>query len=437
MAKARLEDMDDMLTEVGKTMLNRYPSLIRLRVIFLPQIGFLIALDRESSQNVPEGFEFFFSEESDSFFKNDDMKQLDEEEGDLDALIKDTELLIASRMEDEILEVEAFILNSFEVISELDVLLSFATCASDYDWNRPSLLDDGAGTIFIENGRQPLQELISEHKYIPNDTMILEGNPINVITGPNYSGKSCYIRQVGILVYLAQIGCFIPCDKASISIADKIMARISLVESCSIPQSSFQMDLSQMATILRQCTSNTLVLVDEFGKGTAPASGMAVLAAALNKLGGVGCKVLCTTHFLELFSLGILEDGTNGVKAFRMSIHRPAGKDDIAIPLFKLELGVASSSDGLLCAKMAGIPKSIICRSEEILHAVKTGESIKPMSGKKGIDALKSEQAKAALVHFFTVDAGEDGEGKGWKRDPGMMKKEIVRMRELLCDWDV
>jgi len=110
-----------------------------------------------------------------------------------------------------------------------------------------------------------------QHKYIPNDTMILKANPINVITGPNFSGKSCYIRQVGILVYLSQIGCFIPADKATISITDKILARINLIESCGIPQSSFQMDLSQMSTVLRQATPKTLVLIDEFGKGTAPA----------------------------------------------------------------------------------------------------------------------------------------------------------------------
>ena len=119
------------------------------------------------------------------------------------------------------------------------------------------------------------------------------------------------------------------------------------------------------------------MLIDEFGKGTAPASGMALLAAAIDELSQKKCRVVCTTHFLELFSLSLLADGRGGVKTFKMGIHLPENDEDSAVPLFKLSRGVASSSDGLLCAKMAGLEPTVMARAEEILSAIKGGKSIR------------------------------------------------------------
>mmetsp|Transcript_37010 Transcript_37010/g.54189 ORF Transcript_37010/g.54189 Transcript_37010/m.54189 type:complete len:218 (+) Transcript_37010:675-1328(+) len=199
-------------------------------------------------------------------------RNLDDEIGDLDAFIKDTESMIVSELEEEILECESELRSTFGALAELDCILSFASCAADLNFVRPEVVSGNDGSneeniIFIENGRHPLQELIIDDEFIANDTMIDNTNRVNVITGPNFSGKSCYTRQVGVLVYLAHIGCFLPCDRAKISITDQILARISSVETCAVPQSSFQLDLTQMASIMRRSTSRTLVLIDEFGKG--------------------------------------------------------------------------------------------------------------------------------------------------------------------------
>ncbi len=206
------------------------------------------------------------------------MRQLDDEIGDLDAFIKDTESMIVSKLEEDILDCESYLRSSFDTISELDCILSFAGCASDQNFVRPHIVSADNTTSYsgcdqkycIVNGRHPLQEIILDEEFIPNDTLIDENNRINIITGPNFSGKSCYLRQVGVLVYMAHIGCFIPCEKAQISITDQILTRISNIETCSVPQSSFQLDLTQMANIMRKCTPKSLVLIDEFGKGKSP-----------------------------------------------------------------------------------------------------------------------------------------------------------------------
>ena len=190
------------------------------------------------------------------------------------------------------------------------------------------------------------------------------------------------------------------------------MARISGVETCAVPQSSFQLDLTQMATLLRRSTPRTLCLIDEFGKGTAPVSGIAVLTAALKKLSTTRCKVLCTTHFLEMFSLGLLVDGNDGVRALQMAVHFPDSDDDDAVPLFNLQEGVAKSSAGLVCAKMAGVHGDVLSRAQEILGALKQGNIVKPIPAKHNSNSAFQPAAKAVLRHFLGVDSwiGESDE---------------------------
>ena len=235
----------------------------------------MIALDKtQHAHNIatnefpdlPPTFSFVFLQDNEVFFKNPDMRQLDEELGDLDAFIKDTEAMILSELEQEILDYESELRNTFDALAELDCIIALSECASDLNLTRPLLCQSG-NQIRIENGRHPLQEIILDDDFIPNDvTMDLESR-INIVTGPNYSGKSCYLRQVGVLLYMAQIGSFVPCDRAKLCIVDQILARISSYETCVVPQSTFQIDLTEMATILRKSTPASLVLIDEFGKG--------------------------------------------------------------------------------------------------------------------------------------------------------------------------
>ena len=263
---------------VGCIFVNVYISYLTIVCIpsFISKVGFLISIDKRQHSHdeatntfptVPEDFEFVFVQDHDAFFKSDEMNQLDEEIGDLDAFIKDTEALIVSDLEEEILECESELRTTFSMLADLDCILSLAGCAVDLNFVRPEICPAEVGVISIENGRHPLQELIVNDEFIPNDTLMDNNNRVMIVTGPNFSGKSCYARQVGILVYLTHIGSYLPCDSAKISIMDQIIVNFGDVETCSVPQSTFQRDLTQMAGIMRKSTPNSLVLIDEFGKG--------------------------------------------------------------------------------------------------------------------------------------------------------------------------
>ena len=271
-----------------------------VKVFFMTQIGFLIEIDRRphfqeptTYPDLPPDFTLVFNEGDKSYFKDDEMRTLDQEYGDPVSFISDTEQMIVKDIEDDILDCESELRTTFGTLAELDCLLALAECANDLDFVRPRLQDPSKKCIKIQNGRHPIQELVTETEFVPNSTSMDARCRVNVITGPNFSGKSCYTRQVrthklllialiyfvlilncvflpqvGLLVYMAHIGSFLPCERATISITDQILTRISVVDTCLVPQSSFQLDMTQMGMILRRCTPSTLVLVDEFGKGT-------------------------------------------------------------------------------------------------------------------------------------------------------------------------
>jgi len=421
-AKERLDHLDENLLAVGTTLILRHPELKQLKVIFVPQVGFLTSLDKTQHTHVydeskdiyvftetPLDFTCTFVRDDDAYFKNSKMIQLDREMGNLDAYIKDVEGMIISELEEDILDSEAELRCTFQALAQLDCILAFAGCAHDLSFQRPTILDARENMIEIKQGRHPLQELIIDSEFVSNDTCIDSTNTINVITGPNFSGKSCYTRQVGILVYLAHIGSFLPCESATISITDQILARINCVETCSVPQSSFQIDLTQMGTILRSSTSSTLVLIDEFGKGTSPASGISVLTAALKKLAALKCKVVCTTHFLEMFSLHLLQDGVDGVAALQMAVHVPTSLEQgIVVPLFRLKKGVANSSAGLICAETAGVHRKVVRRAETILACLKDGIPVHPAADVVKPRLEVSQATKDALVFFFEMNSWTD-----------------------------
>ena len=356
---------------------------------------------------LPPDFSHIFNQDDEAFFKNTEMRELDQNIGDLDAYIKDTEGMIVTELEEDILDTETELRETFRAVSELDCILSFASCAADLNFVRPEVVDSAQKRIYIKGGRHPLQEIITHGDFIPNDVIVDEKDRVNIITGPNFSGKSCYARQVGLLVYMAHIGSFIPCTSALISLTDQIFARINTVETCAVPQSSFQLDLTQMGTILRRSTPNSLVLIDEFGKGTSPASGIAILTAALKKLSELRCLVVCTTHFLEIFSLSLVRDGIDGIKAKQMEVHLPMSNDDEAAPLFKLAEGVASSSAGLVCAQKAGVNSKIITRAQDINRAMREGAQIETLAeAMPQVPALSSGE-KDMLGYFLGVKSWE------------------------------
>ena len=412
-AKEKFDNLDIILAQAATHIITQHPGLRNVTAVFLHQLGFLVSVNKiQHNYNdetntfpfMPEEFNCIFSNANDVFFKNNLMRELDQTIGDVHGFIQDTQRMIVSELEEDILDHESDLRATFNALADLDCILCFAACADDLKFIKPILVDPRERCINIKNGRHPLQEIIIDGEYVPNDTEIDARNRVNIVTGPNFSGKSCYTRQVGIIVYMAHIGCFVPATEATIAITDQILARISTVETCAVPQSSFQLEMTQMGSILRKATPFSLVLVDEFGKGTSPSSGISILTAVLKNLASLKCKVVCTTHFLEIFSLNLVRDGIAAMKAFQMQVHIPESDHEQAKPLFKIQPGVAQSSAGLVCAAKAGVDKQIITRAGEILGALQSGNQVEPAEEICNPPLAMSIDAKEALEIFLGVD---------------------------------
>lgn len=258
--------------------------------------------------------------------------------------------------------------------AQLDCLVALSMAAENYRMCRPEIKPKGCATQIVR-GRHLLQEL-SVNTFIPNDTHIGCGTGmIKLITGPNFSGKSVYMKQVGLITLMAHIGSFVPADSAAIPLVDRIFTAMATINSINISQSTFAQDLAQVASMLHHATSDSLLLVDEFGNGTTSTDGVALLVGVVLDLlqKGRNCpKALFSTHFSNVHDWmpvnSLLEhqcmqvDGTD----------THDNPDDVVF-LYKLVSGKNSDSHGRLCAAMAGVDTSILTRAEAIVSCLEAG----------------------------------------------------------------
>lgn len=190
--KDQYETLEDTLEDVGAEIQRQHPELA-LSVVFVPQVGFLVALDKatvlSNAIELPEDFSHIFNQDDEAFFKTVEMRELDDDIGDLHGLIKDTECMIVTDLEETLLDSEPELRESFKALSELDCILAFADCACDLKFVRPQITEARISRIYIKEGRHPLQEIITERQFVPNDAHINQEERVNVITGPNFSGK--------------------------------------------------------------------------------------------------------------------------------------------------------------------------------------------------------------------------------------------------------
>ncbi len=273
-------------------------------------------------------------------------------------------------------------------VAELDVLASLAEVAVQNRYIRPDITL--SGTIHITGGRHPVVEQLGAGSgaaglgestaFIPNDTLLDNtANKVAVITGPNMAGKSTYMRQVALIVILAQMGSFVPADSAEISVCDRIFTRVGASDDLTAGQSTFMVEMSEVASILRSATSRSLVLLDEIGRGTSTFDGMSIAQAVVEyilKEKRLGCKTLFATHYHELTAL---EREFPGVVNYNIAVRRRG--DDI-IFLRKIVRGGTDDSFGIEVAKLAGVPQKVIRRAKEILAGLEEGASMARAAGK-------------------------------------------------------
>lgn len=279
---------------------------------------------------------------------------------------------------------------SATLIATLDVLCSFATVAEDLNYTRPIV--DNSGEIQIEEGRHPvIEKMLPAGSFVGNDTKLdKKENRLAIITGPNMAGKSTYMRQVALITLMAQVGSFVPATHAKIGVVDKIFTRVGASDDLSMGQSTFMVEMMEVAEILREATANSLVVLDEIGRGTSTYDGMSIawaVAEYISDLEKCGAKTLFATHYHELIEL---EDKLEGVKNYSVAV-KEKGEDIIF--LRKIVAGGTDESYGVHVAKLAGVPQVVTKRANEILKSLER----KSMLADKAQEKENKKQASGQL----------------------------------------
>ncbi|KAF2764623.1 hypothetical protein EJ03DRAFT_391948 [Teratosphaeria nubilosa] len=448
-AKRTYQGIEDLLSQVAGHIADTVPAELNsmVNVIFFPQIGFLISIcnDQDTGRGIFEGtvddpWEKMFNTEECAYYKNSNMTEMDQHFGDIYGQICDKEIEIVQQLGERVLEYEELLNAVSDICGELDSFVALARGARDYNLCRPRITEENV--VKIKKGRHPLQELTVTN-YVPNDTLMVGGagrapedHPQDAITsqdargrtsqpaarhaatgpstvmmtGPNYSGKSVYLKQVAVIVYMAHIGCFVPAESAKIGLTDKILTRISTRESVSRVQSAFMIDLQQISVALSLATRRSLVVIDEFGKGTESYDGAGLAAGVFEHLLGRGAespKVLGATHFHEIFETGFLPPRPELAFAhMQVQVDRQAQEVNHQITyLYQYQSGRSGSSYGTVCAAINGIDQAIVARAEELTDLANRGEDLVEALAELPADELAElDDAENIARDFLEVD---------------------------------
>ena len=338
-----------------------------LKVGFNKVFGYFIEVTKSNLSQVPERFirkqtltnaERYITEE----LKNLEDKILGSQEK-LINLEYDLFLEIRCELAKQIKRIQ----DSANIISTLDVLTSFATVAEDLNYTKPTMTEDGV--IDIKGGRHPvIEKMLPSGAFVENDTYLdKEGDRLSIITGPNMAGKSTYMRQVALITLMAQVGSFVPASSANIGIVDKIFTRVGASDDLSMGQSTFMVEMMEVANILKEATSDSLVILDEIGRGTSTYDGLSIAWAVATYIADkekCGAKTLFATHYHELTQL---ENQVEGIKNYSIAV-REKGEDIIF--LRKIVQGGTDESYGIHVAKLAGVPAPVVKKANEILKSL-------------------------------------------------------------------
>ena len=287
-----------------------------------------------------------------------------------------------------------------QAVAQLDVLCSFAAVAVHNHYCKPEV--DLGNTVSITAGRHPVvEQMLKNALFVPNDTLLgSEDCRTAIITGPNMAGKSTYMRQVALIVLMAQMGSFVPAQSAHIGIVDRLFTRIGASDDLASGQSTFMVEMTEVADILKNATPRSLLILDEIGRGTSTFDGMAIARAVLEYAADrkrLGAKTLFATHYHELTDM---EQALPGVKNFNIAVKKRQGD---MIFLRKIVPGAADDSYGIEVAKLAGIPDRVITRAREILKDLESGapERVKPatapVSDQVSMLDMQSDELRRAL----------------------------------------
>lgn len=303
-------------------------------------------------------------------------------------------------------------------VAAVDVLCAFAETSLRNMYVKPDIAIDGA--VDIKGGRHPVVELmLNDEMFVPNDIYIdNKSNRMSIITGPNMSGKSTYMRQTALIVLMAQIGCFVPADSAKISVVDKIFTRVGASDDLTAGQSTFMVEMSEVSDILKNATPNSLVILDEVGRGTSTFDGVSIARAVAEHICGskkLGCKTLFATHYHELIGL---ENELEGVKNYSIAVNKHGGNIRF---LRKIVRGGVDESYGIDVAKLAGLPSKVVSRARELLADMECTHKAENVVNSANDDQISfgsmNREAALDMLERTNIDELTDSECRDLLRD--------------------
>lgn len=366
-----LDDIKDILIN-GKTWVENYQSQERrrtgissLKVEFNKVFGYYIMITKANLDKAPADYTRKQTLVNAERFITEELKVYEDKILNAEEKISELENKIFIELRNFILKYSDQIQRNASVVATLDTLISFAEVSEVYHYVKPQIND--SDELHIIEGRHPVIErlLPAGEKFVANDTNVdTKETQILIITGPNMSGKSSYLRQVGLIVLLAQIGCFVPAHSAKIGLVDKIFTRVGASDNIAKGESTFLVEMHEAANITNNATPKSLILLDEIGRGTSTYDGISIAWAMteyFHENPNVRAKTLFATHYHELNSLA---DTYKRIKNYRVEVKE---YNDKVIFLRKITEGTADHSYGIQVAQMAGLPDSITTRAKEIL----------------------------------------------------------------------
>lgn len=355
----------------------------KLRIGYNQVFGYYIEIPKGQVKNVPEYFTRKQTLVNSERYITPDLKEFEDK---IMSAKEKIEIIEKKLFDDVCLEISKYIpemKKTAEIISQLDVLTNFAYVAHLYNYTKPEFSNN---KFLIKKGRHAVVErFVSD--FVPNDTYMDENIRMYIITGPNMSGKSTYIRQVGLITLLAQIGSFVPAEYAILPVFDRIFTRIGARDDISTGKSTFLVEMSEVALILSKATSESLVLLDEVGRGTSTFDGISIAWAMSEYLyNEIKCKTMFATHFTELTELS---DVYKGIRNLTIKVEET--KNGVVF-LHEVTEGVADKSYGIEVAAIAGVPAGVVERAKEILETITEKSELE-----KKVGVLKEGQLKKVI----------------------------------------
>lgn len=398
---------------------REFTGIKSLKVGFNKVFGYYIEISKANYSSIPEGRYIRKQTLANAErFITPELKEIEEKllgaSEKLCSLEYDIFLDIRNEVENHIDRLKT----TAKIIAELDCISNLAFVALENDFIKPEINEDGETKI--ENGRHPVVEkVIPKGEFIPNDTIInKDDNQLLIITGPNMAGKSTYMRQVAIITLMCQIGSFVPASKANISVVDKIFTRIGASDDLAGGKSTFMVEMWEVSNILKNATENSLVLLDEVGRGTSTYDGLSIAWSVIEyicKNKNLRCKTLFATHYHELTKL---EGEIHGVRNYSVAVKEV---DNNIIFLRKIIEGGADQSYGIEVAKLAGIPDEVINRAKEIL------ETLEMESSKDNLDlALKEVNVSKEDIEEASITTSYEVKETLVEEDKIEIKEEVI-----------